>query len=720
MSSNWRPVLNNYLNVFEAQTTTALEEINAVLSRSGQNIDHRIKDYFMKSVKSRLEQTLDFFDIQNTSQVRGNTAKNAPNCNDDDKIDKNHMDSDSSDGFEILENKIKLETVELVSTSNSNSSETQFDATQPMTYERINYRPSLDSIVSDHRSTCSPSTSNQPMLSPVTPDSTPNLSPDFNIDHIKREPIEMEFTKIYDHDECVVKMEDVPIDPMEMNKRNGLPSRCSFERSVSQISESQPLKRQQSMDVQSEMNKRPKTTEEIQLREPSPMCLPVFEEKSVVFACFYCHSQPSYFVDTFSEVFNHWQQSHGASPFRFFAVGMAACFYCGKVDVFPNLQGHHKHQHNKEVFVVVDRRDRSKCGLCQKDFSASEMVVHFKSQHDPCLLMGINSPVCFTQHEIEQLMSINPGRKLPAPVGFMCGHCNVTKKTNEISFLQHIEQDAFQYKCTICTDVGKSIQEIAHHEETVHNLKNPAAKHANGLLGRLERYHLRTRIIFNNGLVLFKHNVLHTKFDDRSEFWPIRERLVKQKYTESSKPTTKIDVTLPSTRIPFAYRNELNRQRTYRNNLCIRGITTISSDEVLRKIFANICIAMEMDTGSSSDGIDSIFQRAGKDIIVRFKKWELKKNILKQWDQMSTVDKLVKLKPLKLIEPKIDLAAIEVQNDLTDFFRLLWQDAQEAKDKQQIYSFWISENGLSLKCTFKSKSEIIWSKSDLIKAIRRV
>lgn len=53
MSSNWRPVLNNYLADFEARTTTALEDINRLLRQSGQNIDDRIKDYFMKSVKNR-------------------------------------------------------------------------------------------------------------------------------------------------------------------------------------------------------------------------------------------------------------------------------------------------------------------------------------------------------------------------------------------------------------------------------------------------------------------------------------------------------------------------------------------------------------------------------------------------------------------------------------------------------------------------------------------
>lgn len=241
-----------------------------------------------------LEQTLDFFDIETTSlSVRENAVKIEPNANDDDKNEKHQMDSDSNDGFEIIENQIKLETVELVSTSNSDSSDIQTDATQPMTYERVNYRPSLDSTIdiSDHRSTCSPSTSNQPMLSPVeTPDSTPNLSPDFNREHIKREPIRMEYqVKTFARDECVVKMEDVPMDSAEVSKRNRVSScRIDFNRSVSQMSEPMPmpmpLKRQPSVDVQNgEISKRLRTTEEQQTRGSKHIS---FRSGFIAFQCF--------------------------------------------------------------------------------------------------------------------------------------------------------------------------------------------------------------------------------------------------------------------------------------------------------------------------------------------------------------------------------------------------------------------------------------------------
>lgn len=96
-----------------------------------------------------------------------------------------------------------------------------------------------------------------------------------------------------------------------------------------------------------------------------------------------------------------------------------------------------------------------------------------------------------------------------------------------------------------------------------------------------------------------------------------------------------------------------------------------------------------------------------------------KKNILKRWESMSMADKLIKLKPLILMIPEIELKKIQVRNDLTEFFEILWQLAQEAKDKHQIYSFWISRNGLRIKRTPTSEIDVIWSKSDLVRCIHK-
>lgn len=187
----------------------------------------------------------------------------------------------SNEKIEIDENIIKVEcissgddddTVDMVSSS---FSPVETETVQPMTFERIVCRQSMDSNVS----MCSPSTSNQPIMSPIdTPDSspmftsmlspieTPESSPDINEENIKEEPNgmahdEMILNKI-EGDDCVFKIEDL----LDINNTCELLVTTETNSNSVKLNEPpQSLKRQLSQTTQNESVKRQKITEEIQL-----------------------------------------------------------------------------------------------------------------------------------------------------------------------------------------------------------------------------------------------------------------------------------------------------------------------------------------------------------------------------------------------------------------------------------------------------------------------
>lgn len=439
------------------------------------------------------------------------------------------------------------------------------------------------------------------------------------------------------------------------------------------------------------------------------------DDKSIVFACFYCYSQPSYFINTFKELYAHWESSHDSltKPFRFFAVAKAACYYCGKIDVFLNLLGHHRHRHHSEIMVIVNKDNKSKCGLCHRIFSSSEMVIHFKTHHEPSLLAGITNPICFTQSEIEQLLTINSTDSMKVSgqmKAFFCGHCSIAKNINDTTFIDHIEKDIFLFRCSVCSVITKSIDEIVRHEMFAHKSINVEMTHSNILSNRLERYYLRTKMVFSNGLVLFKHNLLNTSFDDRTDFWPFKEQFIRRKLQECTEKVPNEE------NLPTILKCELSRQRKYRKNLCIRRITVaIMPNDELFKIFKFLCTIIDIKI--SQDDIESIFQRPGHDIIIQLKKIELKKMILKKWEKTDESILSDKMRMLSKMWPAIDPTNLNLINDVTDFFRQLSLDAQEAKDKHKIHSYWVSDKGLSIKITPKSEIQIIWSKADLMKYI---
>lgn len=447
-----------------------------------------------------------------------------------------------------------------------------------------------------------------------------------------------------------------------------------------------------------------------------------------VFTCDDTRCQTNFYTNTLDEVFSHWKSAHEElrRPFRFMAVGKGMCAYCNKFESFQQLQCHHKYRHNSEIMVILDKENKSKCGLCHQSFSFSEMVVHFKNHHDPSLMVGITNPICLSEGEISEILKINStsngliewNSALHGPNEmkyFQCGHCNETKSFSETSLIEHIEADIFQYGCSLgskmCPTVCHSISDIARHEETEHHLKNAHTKHLLALDGRLERYYLRTRVIFKSGLTLFKNNLLCSKYDDREEFRKFKERFIKQKSDEC-----KIFIK-NGEKLSEKHRRELSIQRSYRNNVCIRGLTTKVSKDDLHKIFNMICKIINVNV--TNDDYEAIFQRSRFDVIIKLRKIETKSTMLRVFKSMKEEKTNIpeKFKSLLKINPNIDMENFSLENDLTGFFWDLAKIAQEEKNKMCIHSWWIADSGLNIKVTFKTNPEVIWSKADLLKSI---
>lgn len=179
--------------------------------------------------------------------------------------------------------------------------------------------------------------------------------------------------------------------------------------------------------------------------------------------------------------------------------------------------------------------------------------------------------------------------------------------------MQHFEQDQIQFMCSTCSILGNSIQEIVEHEVFAHKLPLDPLKHSRGLISRMERRYLRTKIKFVNGLILFQHNLLNTTLDDRNEFWPIIKRIANQKLDEYNKNLDQTKSTSAASQ-NLQRDEELAKQRSYCRNLRIKGLSQVA-DADLPKVFLCICKAIGMSNVSMVD-VDSIFRRSGA-VIVR-------------------------------------------------------------------------------------------------------
>lgn len=418
--------------------------------------------------------------------------------------------------------------------------------------------------------------------------------------------------------------------------------------------------------------------------------------------------------NTIDELKIHFAAKHSTEKNLFYAVKTACCFYCDKIDTYARLKNHQNFRHNGMNFLIVDEQDRSQCGICHRQFLIDEMQLHFKTEHESALLIGIFSPICIIQNEIEQLINIkiqdenNDVAKLEK---FICGHCNTDLCGTEASLKRHFESTTFNFQCSKCELVANNLEYLIQHETKQHSIDRHD-KHIVDLKARLKKYYYRTRVVFSNGLVLFMHNMLSTSFDFRNEFWSFINEFVNIKFGKQKpvldKQIGKIAETLAMK--PNFREIELRKQREYRNNLCITGIVSVGKDH-LPRIFLNICSAISALV--SLDDIETIFQRSEYDIIVKLKKWDTKKNILKQWEQMDADECTHKLRMISFMQKKLQPTALKITNDMTPFFKNLWNCAEAARISKHIFTFWISWHGLTVKTTPLGSTKVIWSKSEL-------
>lgn len=212
--------------------------------------------------------------------------------------------------------------------------------------------------------------------------------------------------------------------------------------------------------------------------------------------------------------------------------------------------------------------------------------------------------------------------------------------------------------------------------------------------------------IFCIGLVLFKHNVLNTDFDDREQFWKFKEEFALKKIKESSHQEPNFDEK------NINRDDELRRQRAFSRNLCITGFPNLNTD-VLPDLFIHLCQLFDLKINEND--IESCLQRKGLDIIVRLKERNTKGEIQKRWKQAQTnMPKFAKkfstlVNHFHILTKKKIL--INICSDLTPFFQRLWGFAEKAKKEGKVSNFFMTDNGLV--AGINGKRYLIWSQHDL-------
>lgn len=278
-----------------------------------------------------------------------------------------------------------------------------------------------------------------------------------------------------------------------------------------------------------------------------------------VFYCYHCYEMDCRYVGYVDcqDVFSHWSTTHCSKSFRFFYAEIIKCAHCNVIGTYQALKFHASREHANQQFATLKLSGRDECSLCQ--FAGENFDEHFQNEHYSIENVDIFCPIPLNDDKLNQLIKLKGQKKR------RCQHCNyVFESRNDIEshhlikhpqlklstqkfydnesihfitsccqlkiasndLFIHLKQHEFLTHCTDCSFKAKDFSEFENHHIDYHGDKyDPKQKYSEKLMDIF----WRTKVVYGNGLVLNKHNLIGTKHDDSLIFATFIQDILREK-----------------------------------------------------------------------------------------------------------------------------------------------------------------------------------------------
>ncbi|XP_031637235.1 uncharacterized protein LOC116349782 [Contarinia nasturtii] len=494
--------------------------------------------------------------------------------------------------------------------------------------------------------------------------------------------------------------------------------------------------------------------------------------EEMIFSCALCPYQATEYKPSVEALYPHWLSVHSSEPFQYHVHITMRCIYCDHAAPYHQLVDHHRKQHSGHPFVVVNLHNNFKCGLCTSPTfeTKSELIAHFNNTHESYLQASPLNPIILDDKTLLKLLSQNANRyrclncdrifESLVEIAFhhtidhadteismepiikslepqmICDYCHM-KIVDREKYLNHIEEHEYRFDCGKCNfKTGKLIEVVMHDKQ----------QHRNSSLNyrclefceMLKRHFSNTRVVFENGLVLFNHNLINTNYGGIKILIDIfcedLMKIIKQKYKaeHESGELNSVNITveptptigtpavnpIPNVKRPTISTRSLNMralraQNRLINNLCIYGIPYFNNENK-EAIFLSLCWKLQVNIFPRD--IVKITRSPGKNapLIVELKKFCMKERILQSayMQQLWSSD---------LIHLPFGVAPIRVFINIhtTKVYGHMAKIARNAMKNNTLHTFWITKFGFLVKRTVNSKDKIVLSTDELVSYINQ-
>lgn len=231
-------------------------------------------------------------------------------------------------------------------------------------------------------------------------------------------------------------------------------------------------------------------------------------------------------------------------PFQFNISRMVKCFHCDHTGYYHQLKAHHREMHSMhQTFGVVSLSDSNVCATCDMKLG-HDMLNHMKELHKIIGQTESFDPFCLSDEILNELMKIDMRSHHRHHINadstvssILCPHCSESLQSN--NYMDHLKSHSNKLKCISCNFNSTDFVEMVEHDKKMHHEPDSLKKACEKLKDSLKKSYFETKVVFDNGLALIKHNLLGTKLNDSLEYGQALKEFIKNKKAECRNKNSK-------------------------------------------------------------------------------------------------------------------------------------------------------------------------------------
>lgn len=232
-------------------------------------------------------------------------------------------------------------------------------------------------------------------------------------------------------------------------------------------------------------------------------------DRNIIFHCRNCHDSIANVFSDIDDIYDHWNAKHKPEKFEFEIGHLIVCHYCVFISTFWEMKNHQKTAHQQSPLAIESCLNPEKCGMCNK--KVDDIAEHCEKEHEMLEYTKIGDPVHMNEDLLVELSTFQCGFNAIQHLISGCCYDQIPATMNGL--LYHILCHLEPINCTRCSFSSSDGFKFAKHY---------CAQTTSDIMTRFRRnlhdIFFDTRIVFKNGLIVSRANLIDTGYDNDQSF----------------------------------------------------------------------------------------------------------------------------------------------------------------------------------------------------------